>query len=746
MAEGYDNRQSGRASFAFAQPQAYQARSTNGGQSAGARVQGGNSASGIETAGPITAPTDSDVPAFLDKMMQPYVERKQQEQFFKGFTAAQSGVALDEIHNSQGGFSRIFGPSHFEEGAAAYTGQDRVNTGTQELYADMDNLKRLSPGEFSKVLASKSQEWMTGNSLADQIIQKGAVDAFGPLIKTQAKARYVFGQESAMAAANTQADSGESLYQEVARTQAGLSAPGDKPDEAFTQQTTTFLRSYMKPDAMDEDTYQTFLFQRAKAMQAKGNFFGFHALRDAGVMEHLTEEQRTKLETGYDTSASKALGDVAHDPQVVKMRLALDADIKLGRVTAPLEASARLEDINALVARKTGIKDDRLYDASAVVSVGTAVTDAAISAKQRRETRQWQIEDREDSQQFQIDEKEREAARDAASANLAIAGGQARTGLATGLGKEADYNVIFGNMMTKGDYGTIARNFDRETYKNDYAADLMQSGVKASMGTGLTGGFQKSHERWAALYKESPSAASAYMGEYAAQMEGYDNALKGGDTALSAYAQTFGNPASSTPVSLPIGIDREEMSAAVAKAITAKDSMLGGWIKAGRTPLSEGSTNRLAEWVLRKAGSYARTAGISIEAAATRIYDRGIASGEIERAGPLAWTNLDRRPPLSRIMGQPDDRIDEAISAVVGDKLKAAGFGGGINARNIMVQRLQDRGGVAALYIIAMQDDGSGHVDIPINSAELSQWLKRKAGKSVAAANAHTGRLFPARE
>jgi hypothetical protein len=174
----------------------------------------------------------------------------------------------------------------------------------------------------------------------------------------------------------------------------------------------------------------------------------------------------------------------------------------------------------------------------------------------------------------------------------------------------------------------------------------------------------------------------------------------------------------------------------VFKAVDAEIRSTDGYIFGvgrQRTPLNDSSRSRVAVHLARKVEAYASQSGISIEAAAGKIYKGAIASGEIEAAGAFGWVNPKGAKPLARLMGQPDTRVDEATTAIVDTKLKQAGYAAGASGGNYTVTRLADHNGEARLYIQAIGDDGTGNKDIFVTSTEMQHWLTAKATKEVQA-------------
>src|SRR4051794_9684608 len=116
MATGYDTRQGGRDSFASSGPalERLGQQGSASGQSRGAQRVGGDAVAGGAPNAQVTDPGSgaADLGSFFAKALQPYVERRQQQQFFNGMVRAQSGEAISELAKSHKGvLGELFGPT-----------------------------------------------------------------------------------------------------------------------------------------------------------------------------------------------------------------------------------------------------------------------------------------------------------------------------------------------------------------------------------------------------------------------------------------------------------------------------------------------------------------------------------------------------------------------------------------------------------------------------------------------------------
>jgi hypothetical protein len=88
------------------------------GSSRGAQVIGGASHGGVVTPGLETnaGPVGAQLGQFFEGLMQPKIQRKQEERFSEGFAAAQSGIALGELSHPDNPVNKIFGPWGMNKG------------------------------------------------------------------------------------------------------------------------------------------------------------------------------------------------------------------------------------------------------------------------------------------------------------------------------------------------------------------------------------------------------------------------------------------------------------------------------------------------------------------------------------------------------------------------------------------------------------------------------------------------------
>lgn len=182
----------------------------------GIQLSGGRSEGGVVRGTPLTMPGyDDTIPEFLRQAAEPYIQQKQQEQFFKGYMEqAAAGAEVDLLDNPKNPLSRIW-PTGYEQGAAFSQSMTKVNETVAAWLAD-DELKKMKPEEAAKKLADDSKNLMTGNPLVDGLMQKALVEKMGPVADAVQKRRIAWQIDNASVAYTKYQGSQGDLFQKTA--------------------------------------------------------------------------------------------------------------------------------------------------------------------------------------------------------------------------------------------------------------------------------------------------------------------------------------------------------------------------------------------------------------------------------------------------------------------------------------------------------------------------------------------------
>lgn len=726
MATGFDRRQPTRDTFAFKPAGSVQVQAQARGQSRGAQLVGGQSAGEGVAAGPQTdaGPVAAGLGQFVEQIMAPHVKRKQQEEFFKGFTRAEEGVALDEITTSSKGMSKIFGPTAYEQGAQFFTAKDKLNTWQTDRLAEMDKLKRMKPEEAAKVLAATSQEIMTGDPFADQLLQQGLIEVSGPLMNTVSKARYEFQQVEAVNAWTASGQSGASALQALITAQGKMSSLSDGDTAAMQQQMNSFLGSMVKPEGMADESYQKGLYDFMRTSMQDGNFHAVNALRRQGIDRIFGEDDQLKLEAAYEKYGKKALADAARSPERSLEILRLDTDIRLAEIkddgtgVSAMDAASRYMAWNEGLKRDTGVDDD-LVTLEDIRGAAGSVVGAVVSASKRAQDRQWQLQNEATRRAQQLEDRaadeaaeDAEEAQDIARVQVVWGLGGVVQGIAGGM-KEKDFEVLAVSDYQQGNIKNIVRSYKEGGWVSNSASSLMKAKVTQAIGTEYNKSFQTAHQEWQRMYKANPSAAQAYYGEgLNLQMQRF-NQLVGSGSPQMAFASAFGDTKQYAVESVPKGI-REKVTSASADIIANNEpGFISRWF-GGQAALNESSAAALTAFVEAGASVAVNSApGLDPAAAARQRYESAFKNGQVERWGAWAVTgNPVGTKPLNTLLAIQDRDAEAIIGGTIERKLKAAGFTGD-NGRVIRI----NNNGKPALMVQATSEDGDR--TIPITFDEL---------------------------
>jgi hypothetical protein len=732
MASGFETRQPAKQTFAFTGPNPVQVSPSAQGNSRGAQLVGGESRSGVvagQEAAPMLGP---QLGSFFEKVMEPHLQRRQQEEFIKGSIAQMGRQAGEEIKSSKGAFSKIFGQSSYVEGAVHYRVQEAVNKWSTDTLGKADDLKRMNDRDLAKYVSDSVTGLSSGDPYTDQMVTAAVFEQTGPVMQTIAKKRYVWQQEEASIAYGDNLSAAAGTFQQIAADAAKLSDPTDKDSAALVQATNNARASLMQPHGMDDETYKKSLQGAYRRAAESGNGYMVRLIKGAGFLNVLNDEDRTKMEDAELRYAKRASNSVLlGDPELAGRYTKLEAEARLAKLGHSIPGGVnglgdRWRALNADIKRVTGFDHD-VFDADAIVGKQMSGLDSVISAEQRRQDRAWQVEDREDGQQFQI---ERDAAEDAAentAATLGWAAGQVRTAVAGGA-KEPLINVLANNDYEQGDYSRIVKAYRGDGWVSPIVREKMQSKVMGSIGDQYSEATKTAHKEWATLNKQNPAAAMAYYGKWYPQMVNFDR-LVGTLGPNTAFQRAFHNPQQYSITQMPPA-RRKEAAAEVKKAV---DGMQYAWYNPfGRSNLNESSSKVVADAVWEQVAILSQYSSLPTAVLAQQAVQVATNDGLVERYGQFAWRNKGKTTPLRTLLGVQEDEADKLVTTAIDNRLKAAGFAGGANGNNYDIQRLNGPDGQPALFVSALDNDAGHAVMVTIKMADLKTAATQRVSASVA--------------
>ncbi|WP_029868156.1 hypothetical protein [Sphingomonas sp. UNC305MFCol5.2] len=709
MATGFDSRQVTRQSFAFEGAKPSQARPAANGASARAQIVGGQSGGGVVVAGPQTdpGPVAGQLGQFFEGLMQPYIERKQSEKFFEGFTMAQEGIALEELNNSDSTVKTIFGPTAFEQGAQFFTAKTTLDQWTQDRYADMDRLKTLDPKEAAKELAATSRSLMTKDPFANQMIQAGLIEATGPLMNAVAKARYAYGQEQAINAWTASGKSGAGALQAAASAQAVTAGPTEGPSSALIQQSQAFLGGMVKPEGMDDETYRKGLYNFMRGAMQDGNFYAVSLMRKAGIDKIFGEDEQVKLDDAQHRYGQRAMEDASISLLVEDM-----ADYEEARATSSmssLDATNRLMAMNAKVKRFTGLEED-LFDFTDMKGETRSLMELAVANWWRKKQRDWQKEDRAYARQTAIEVAERDNREAAAASGMAWASGDVEAAIAQGI-EAKHFNRLALRDFRNGDYRGLARAFTVGHYTSTAVKNDIQGAVKGSLEEQYGKNFGRAFQTWQGMMQVNPGMTSEYYGEYHEKMRAFGTLAKTvGPEA--AYRQAFGDPARYSSATVPPAL-RKEADEAVAAAVMSKQS---AWYNPFGTRYSPQAIRVMQNLVRERVALGLQNSDTPSSTLAPEAMNAALSDGSLQVAGGEAWRAAPGTKPFRVQLGLQQDEADAVFRAQVDFRLRRAGSKSGINS-TLDINYIDMPNGQKALHVIGRDREGnSRNILIPMQA------------------------------
>ena len=358
MAKGYDAREPARATFTF-QPQAPRQRQAADAGAVGrvGQVGGGQTRGGVvQSANPaISASIGTSIPAFLEKVFEPAIQRASQERMYQGYADAISGKTMQEVVEQQPALRSLFGPTDYEQGASVYHAQAGLESWKAAQLENMAELSRLPPDEVGRVLFDGAQPFLTGDVGTDNLVHRMVIEASGDLIPQITTARISRMQgERRNAMTSLIVSRGENL-RNLAASYASLDpAAGEEgaaegatvrpSQELLSQSASAFLDSLVPMGDMPTEDWQAVIEQTANLALGTGNFHMWTMLNTAseeGGMSPLFAAlgasgdgaKYAALQTRARTAVSAAYSELMlTNPALQRMRTQLEADIAFGTV------------------------------------------------------------------------------------------------------------------------------------------------------------------------------------------------------------------------------------------------------------------------------------------------------------------------------------------------------------------------------------------------------------------------------
>ncbi|WCA46235.1 internal virion protein [Caulobacter phage DCM] len=695
------------------------------------RVNGVNPTGKVVTSAPQTDATGFGVPDFLMQLVEPMMQRKQQELVYKGYTEqaakrAEGGVLDDET----GVLGNIFGPSYYQEGAAMYEAQKRLQDNQAQNLAEIDTLKQMTPDELAKKLAADGQKLMTGNPWADKIIQQGLMNTMGPTIDQVTRARVAWQQQTAVDNQVDAIDKAATNLQTLASNQALFGTATDGSMDAVLASKKAFLGLMAKPEGQLDESHRKSIVTSLRMSLDKGNLYAFELLKDTGILGAMTATDAEAIERMYDSKARQAMHRVATtdkgvltDLMSVKTMVEKNKSGKLDAGNAS-DAMGLLARANAKIMAATGSKTP-LFDLEDFEKAGGDIIAAQFEA-QRRADAKWEA--RRDVETKKLDE----AAAFRAAAETAANIGGLKQAYKQGYTTEGVADALIATDIKGGRFDRAYLNFKTDGYASPQIKDEIKASLDNSLGKGYTNDVGKTISVYRKMSGMSIGMAQSYFGpEYSARVAHMVRAIDGGANEQQAYEAVMGDKTIGTVLQLDPGI-RKEADKLLDQEV--KDSA-PGWFS-GTTEWNPSTLKAVKQHLTQDFAIGYKNLGVDPKTLAQGTYEAAKASGRLEVLGGFYFGSPQKRTPLAQALKVPEQTLDKAMFQLADERLKSAGYTAGAKGGSYSTIRAQNNN-----IIIIAHDANGVEKQIAIRADEL-YGRSQAIAKGVIAGNQAIGRAI----
>jgi hypothetical protein len=215
-------------------------------------------------------------------ILKPHIEAERNASYMRGVQQAAKQQAITEIVDEQPWYSKLFGSTSLVDGARAYAASSVVTSMAVKLETSMDDIRKMSDGEFAKHTAAMLEQAKTGDEASDMLITQQFFSTMPSMMKAQAKAHVQYKTEVLGNRIGDNQDAAGSLLMAVdTSVREGKSREGPDLIEAALK----VQESLTKPNEMSQEHFDKITTDRLVSQISNGNF----ALAD------LTEEHVKRL-------------------------------------------------------------------------------------------------------------------------------------------------------------------------------------------------------------------------------------------------------------------------------------------------------------------------------------------------------------------------------------------------------------------------------------------------------------------
>ncbi len=706
-------------------------------------VQGGNSKSGVIAAYDSSgfSAGNNFMPEFFGKLLGPQIEAAKRNQFYQGVAAARAGKTVQEIKSKNNWFSNLFGETNYEAGATAWTASAATAEIANEMNANMDVLKTKTPQEMGQWLNEQSSKRMTGDVLADAVIQKSLLDQAGPLFETQAKANYLWKQEqlgtlqydNSMSQART-FQSGMTL-----EWQLGQDHPDQQPDPmARAERERLLLEAFQPPAGQGYESYVGSLNRFVQGAAREGLWHSIGFLRQTEFYQKLPPEVREKMEKEVTTQQNRwqqrreSSDELVEAYQIRAMGAA--------GMMSPNELYSAMVAFNRKDQARTGM--DVPYFSNAEIQ--SAVTGNAGLVYQSHQ-RQLDVAQRAREKAQDKEEKAMaEAYTDAMYAKQGAQGTLGVTALMPNYDKTRAEQVMFQLIEQNPTAGANAlhMNFvNPKRWTSDTLRTQMIERSKAGAGIAYNAVVDQAYGVWQSMFylnsgvDDGSGAAMAqhYFGEEAQRMFEFDKLVKGGMAKEDAYRLTWAPGGTGDMREGSLGRKGWEKDGWDALRVAAGKLDQGFFQKfTGGTNLSEAVVDQLAQ---RGSRVYSQLAAQKPHLTQAQLANQSIqtvlAAGTEVAGDKYLWDNMPDQRKVSDQLGIPNDVFGKVFDMAVTNRLRKAGLKVDSGSRFEIIRIGDDKDG-PRMMIFGYDKTGT-RVPTTLNAADFNEfrdaWAKENYKK-----------------
>lgn len=588
------------------------------------------------------------------QVMQPLIEKRQNELFLQGAQRVAQGEALKDIVDEQPWYGEIFGPSASVQGARTVAQIAQVDKYNSALIGDMENLQKISPDEIGKVVNAKMTEFLTGDPVADAAIQQKMVEASGTFYNAHAKANYKYVQTTMQTQVTDMMVSSAGMIQNAARQRL----QGTVSEKDWAQVEARAAAALQPIAGQSAESYWAAVEASAIDAMVQGNHHFVSLIEDAGLIAAMPVDQRKKVLDARTT----------YEKQTREKEGYLDFGVRIGQLKGMAAAgqlstnqiAATVDEWNQEFSAKTGIRTE-LFTRDELTAM-IAGNYKAIYKRQEAHAKESTKHQQDIAAQQQIVQ-----GLQAGAGNLLVWAGGKKDVVDTTF-----YSGVELMRQNGGDWTQLAvQNFNEGGgYVNPYLQNELQSGMRASKMEGYGGqAFDRSYQEFKALATKEGGKAAAlkYLGEEdGLRMMKYDQLVSAGQvTPEIAYQAAFGEP-----IVTARRHNDKEVASIVDKQVEKLDP--GFWSRMGG---AEKMTPSAAKVLANATGKYydlfATNLGLNEENAVRQAI--AVAKSEIDVVGSHAYQRKIGQPAVSALIGADPKVAGEVFNEYIAEQARKSG-------------------------------------------------------------------------